>query len=126
MYLNGFVNYQRLIKRSLRKDKSSQSKEPQLAIQLLKTKDGKSNLIKCNRNGLKLNKDNSENNKKLMLKIIMMLDGHKFKIKVMTMMDGLKSEEITMTNNDFLETTLLLFGSFSLKKVIFIEIILTF
>lgn len=115
MYLNGFVNYQRLIKRSLRKDKSSQSKEPQLAIQLLKTKDGKSNLIKCNRNGLKLNKDNSENNKKLMLKIIMMLDGHKFKIKVMTMTDGSKSEEITMTNNDFLETTLLLFGSLSFK-----------
>ncbi len=102
MYLNGFANYLKLIKKNSRKDKSFQLKELPSAIQLLKIKDGKNNCKKCNRNGLKLNKDNSKNSKKLMHKIITMEVGQQFKIKEMTMMDGFKLKEITMTNNDFL------------------------
>jgi hypothetical protein len=66
-----------LIKRSLRKDKNSQSREHQLVNQLLKIKDGKNNFKKWNLNGLKPKQDKSENNKKLMPKRIMTLDGHK-------------------------------------------------
>lgn len=114
---NGFASYLKLIRRSLRKDKNSQSREHQLVNQLLKIKDGKNNFKKWNLNGLKLKQDKSENNKKLMPKRTMTLVGHKLKTKQMVtkMKIGCKLKEKFKNNNDFLLTfTFLLYR---LKKI---------
>lgn len=99
---SGYANFPKLTRSSSKSVRSTQSSVHLWVSPLLKTKPGRSNCKRCNRNGLKSNNERLESRRRLMQRIIMGMSWYRFRMvvgKIMKMV-GLRLRVMMIRNDD--------------------------